>query len=48
MKKGQLIDLAQSLGLNPGKLLKPAHIILINLINSQLDTIIENNFFFIF
>ncbi len=34
MKKDQLIDLAQSLGLNPGKLLKPALVDLILLIKT--------------
>ncbi len=36
MKKDQLIDLAQSLGLNPGKLLKPALVDLI-FVNQNLS-----------
>ncbi len=36
MKKDQLIDLAQSLGLNPGKLLKPALVDLI-FVNQKLS-----------
>ncbi len=43
MKKDQLIDLAQSLGLNPGKLLKPALVDLIFVNQKPVEPIRESS-----